>query len=48
MSLISLSCNTGRGTEFEGALIALFHLLLTKQDKVRDTAIPLSITFVLA
>jgi len=27
--------NTGRGTEFEGALIALFHLLLTKQDKVR-------------
>lgn len=27
--------NAGRGTEFEGALIALFHLLLTKQDKVR-------------
>jgi len=27
--------NTGRGTEFEGALIALFHLLITKQDKVR-------------
>mmetsp|Transcript_3246 Transcript_3246/g.6461 ORF Transcript_3246/g.6461 Transcript_3246/m.6461 type:complete len:482 (+) Transcript_3246:209-1654(+) len=27
--------NTGRGTEFEGALVALFHLLITKQDKVR-------------
>merc|ERR1711968_432218 len=27
--------NTGRGTEFEGALIALFHLLLTRSDKVR-------------
>jgi len=27
--------NTGRGTEFEGAVIALFHLLVTKQDKVR-------------
>ncbi|KAF2367882.1 SecY/SEC61-alpha family [Trinorchestia longiramus] len=27
--------NTGRGTEFEGALIALFHLLATRQDKVR-------------
>lgn len=27
--------NTGRGTEFEGALIALFHLLITKDDKVR-------------
>ncbi|KAJ8301634.1 hypothetical protein KUTeg_020621 [Tegillarca granosa] len=27
--------NTGRGTEFEGAIIALFHLLATKQDKVR-------------
>merc|ERR1711939_723484 len=26
--------NTGRGTEFEGALIALFHLLITKSDKV--------------
>ena len=26
--------NTGRGTEFEGALIALFHLLATCQDKV--------------
>lgn len=27
--------NTGRGTEFEGAIIALFHLLATRQDKVR-------------
>lgn len=27
--------NTGRGTEFEGAIIALFHLLITRQDKVR-------------
>jgi protein transport protein SEC61 subunit alpha len=27
--------NTGRGTEFEGAIIALFHLLITKTDKVR-------------
>merc|ERR1711906_20925 len=27
--------NTGRGTEFEGALIALFHLLITRKDKVR-------------
>jgi len=27
--------NTGRGTEFEGAVIALFHLLVTRQDKVR-------------
>jgi len=27
--------NTGRGTEFEGAVIALFHLLITKTDKVR-------------
>merc|ERR1712113_1129242 len=27
--------NTGRGTEFEGAVIALFHLLATKQNKVR-------------
>ncbi|XP_066952679.1 protein transport protein Sec61 subunit alpha [Macrobrachium rosenbergii] len=26
--------NTGRGTEFEGAIIALFHLLATRQDKV--------------
>ncbi|RXM27840.1 putative 2-oxoglutarate dehydrogenase E1 component DHKTD1, mitochondrial [Acipenser ruthenus] len=27
--------NTGRGTEFEGAVIALFHLLATRADKVR-------------
>merc|ERR1739844_751753 len=27
--------NTGRGAEFEGAVIALFHLLATRQDKVR-------------
>ncbi|EGG17274.1 protein transport protein SEC61 alpha subunit [Cavenderia fasciculata] len=27
--------NTGRGTEFEGAVIALFHLLVTRTDKVR-------------
>lgn len=27
--------NTGRGTEFEGTIIALFHLLTTRQDTVR-------------
>lgn len=27
--------NTGRGTEFEGAVIALFHLLITRPDKGR-------------
>jgi protein transport protein SEC61 subunit alpha len=27
--------NTGRGTEFEGAIIALFHLLISRTDKVR-------------
>jgi len=27
--------NTGRGTEFEGAVIALFHLLITRSDKMR-------------
>ena len=27
--------NVGRGTEFEGAVIALFHLLLTRADKAR-------------
>jgi hypothetical protein len=27
--------NTGRGTEFEGAIIALFHLLMTRSDKLR-------------
>lgn len=25
----------GRGTEFEGAVIALFHLLATRQDKIK-------------
>jgi len=27
--------NTGRGTEFEGAMIALIHLLITRQSKLR-------------
>jgi protein transport protein SEC61 subunit alpha len=27
--------NTGRGTEFEGAIIALFHLVITRKDKFR-------------
>jgi protein transport protein SEC61 subunit alpha len=27
--------NTGRGAEFEGAVIALFHLLITRSDKMR-------------
>mmetsp|Transcript_14743 Transcript_14743/g.29864 ORF Transcript_14743/g.29864 Transcript_14743/m.29864 type:complete len:474 (-) Transcript_14743:255-1676(-) len=27
--------NTGRGTEFEGAIIAMFHMLVTRTDKVR-------------
>jgi len=27
--------NTGRGTEFEGAIIALFHLSITRTDKMR-------------
>lgn len=27
--------NRGRGTEFEGAIIALFHMLLTRSDKAR-------------
>jgi protein transport protein SEC61 subunit alpha len=27
--------NTGRGTEFEGAIIALFHLLITRTNKVQ-------------
>merc|ERR1712157_277495 len=26
--------NTGKGTEFEGAVIAMFHMLITKSDKV--------------
>lgn len=33
--LQSYVCIVGRGTEFEGAVIALFHLLATRQDKVR-------------
>merc|ERR1712205_222829 len=27
--------NTGRGTEFEGAVIALYHLLITRSDKIK-------------
>lgn len=27
--------NTGKGTEFEGAIIAFFHLMLTRTDKMR-------------
>merc|ERR1719207_508959 len=27
--------NTGKGTEFEGAIVALFHLLVSRSDKVR-------------
>merc|ERR1712157_536763 len=27
--------NVGRGAEFEGAIVALFHLLATKNDKMR-------------
>jgi len=27
--------STGKGTEFEGAIVALFHLLLTRSDKMR-------------
>ncbi|KAL9650737.1 hypothetical protein ABK040_001791 [Willaertia magna] len=27
--------NTGRGVEFEGAIISLFHMLITRSDKVR-------------
>ncbi|MFS7988466.1 putative SecY/SEC61-alpha family, SecY domain superfamily protein [Helianthus anomalus] len=27
--------NSGRGAGFEGAVIALFHLLITRSDKVR-------------
>ena len=26
--------NTGKGTEFEGAIIALFHLLVSRSDKL--------------
>ncbi|KAL7647107.1 UNVERIFIED_CONTAM: hypothetical protein RMT77_002365 [Armadillidium vulgare] len=34
-ALSPTTVNVGRGTEFEGALIALFHLLATRQDKAR-------------
>jgi protein transport protein SEC61 subunit alpha len=27
--------NTGRGTEFEGAIVALFHLLITRSNKIQ-------------
>eukprot|EP00808_Paulinella_micropora_P014925 g56779.t1 len=30
-----MSINTGRGVEFEGAIIAFFHLLFTRNDKLR-------------
>lgn len=30
-----MTMNNGRGKEFEGAVIALFHLLITRRDKVR-------------
>jgi protein transport protein SEC61 subunit alpha len=34
-ALSPTTINSGRGTEFEGALIALVHLLITRNDKVR-------------
>ena len=34
-ALSPTTINTGRGPEFEGALIALFHLLFTRHDKSR-------------
>merc|ERR1712151_1190278 len=30
--------NTGKGTEFEGAIIAFFHLMMTRSDKARALA----------
>ena len=30
-----MTMNNGRGKEFEGAIIALFHLLITRKDKIR-------------
>lgn len=30
-----ITYNTGKGTEFEGAVVALFHLLITRSDKFR-------------
>ena len=34
-ALSPTTINSGRGIEFEGAVIALFHLLITRSDKVR-------------
>eukprot|EP01104_Vermistella_antarctica_P005931 TRINITY_DN16678_c0_g1_i5.p1 TRINITY_DN16678_c0_g1~~TRINITY_DN16678_c0_g1_i5.p1 ORF type:complete len:477 (-),score=114.23 TRINITY_DN16678_c0_g1_i5:248-1678(-) len=34
-ALSPTTINQGRGTEFEGAIVALFHLLVTRTDKVR-------------
>jgi len=34
-ALSPTTVNTGRGSEFEGAVIALVHLLITRTDKVR-------------
>merc|ERR1711865_235845 len=34
-ALSPATINTGRGTECEGAIVALFHLLVTRSDKVR-------------
>lgn len=34
-AFIPNTINSGRGAEFEGAIIALFHLLITRTDKVR-------------
>jgi len=34
-ALSPTTINAGRGTEFEGALIALVHMLITREDKVR-------------
>merc|ERR1711920_1191495 len=33
-ALSPITLNTGKGTEFEGAVIALFHMLIAKSDKV--------------
>lgn len=35
LNLLKQISFSGRGTEFEGAVIALFHLLATRPDKVR-------------
>ena len=34
-ALSPITINTGRGPEFEGAIIAFFHLLITRKDKFR-------------